>query len=207
MVAITITGTFFGFDSRLFFLYFNVPLFARLPNLFYGEDADTGVFRGFGFTYDGGDLTGGTVTSHSIFDGNTGSEPGEPGEVRITGLHLPATSILEAYRTSGRADDRALFRATLSGNDSFNGGANPEYMNGYGGADTLFGRGGADFLFGGVGDDVLAGGDARDVVSGNAGNDRTIWNPGDDSDVLEGGGGSTRRRSEAAAPAKCSRSA
>src|SRR5215510_2278077 len=105
MVAVTVTGDFV-FDSRFFFLDFNLPLFARLPNLFTCEDVHTGVFRGIAFTYDDGRPNGGTVTSHSLFFGNSSGSPEGSGEIRVTGLHVPATSIIEAYLTTGTSDDR-----------------------------------------------------------------------------------------------------
>src|SRR5262245_10674634 len=86
--------------------------------------------------------------------------------------------------------------AILNGDNTIDGTAGADILNGGNGNDTLRGGAGADILNGGRGDDTVVGGpnDPNDPLSFDtanlgAGNDTFIWNPGDGNDKVFGGSG------------------
>ncbi|HEX3357670.1 MAG TPA: C2 family cysteine protease [Tepidisphaeraceae bacterium] len=74
------------------------------------------------------------------------------------------------------------------GNDSINGSAGDDYINGEAGNDTINGLGGNDQIWDGAGNDVVNGGDGNDSLYSNAGNDNLNGNDGDDTLIAIGGG-------------------
>lgn len=106
------------------------------------------VFFGRGFQYDRyGEPIGGTVTGYeAVIAGRSG--------VLITGVSVPATSIVKAAKTVSNADDKRLVLGELQGNDTFMGSW---------GDDIFPATGGNDTLRGGLGQDRLSGGDGHDV--------------------------------------------
>ena len=86
-----------------------------------------------------------------------------------------------------------------SGNDTINGNADANLLDGQGGNDTLNGEEGADELRGGAGNDTLDGGADNDILNGGIGNDTLLGGEGDDllhggagGDILNGGNGVDR---------------
>jgi Ca2+-binding RTX toxin-like protein len=77
-----------------------------------------------------------------------------------------------------------------SGDDSYGGGPDADYIHGHGGHDYLRGNGGNDEIYGGDGDDNLHGGEDNDLIEGGAGND--TLNGDDGLDTLRGHGGDDR---------------
>lgn len=82
------------------------------------------------------------------------------------------------------------------GNDSLQGGAAFDYLQGNAGDDTVDGGGGHDWLLGGRGADVLSGGQGDNIVYGNLDNDWLAGSGGNDlvrggqgADTLSGGDG------------------
>lgn len=75
----------------------------------------------------------------------------------------------------------------LDGDDTLNGGDEPDNLFGGNGNDTLNGGGGDDSLFGQLDNDTLNGGGGFDTLNGGAGDD--ILNGGADDDDLTGGDG------------------
>ncbi len=73
------------------------------------------------------------------------------------------------------------------GNDSLDGGAGADIIEGEAGNDTITGGAGGDLIFGGDGDDSIAGGDDGDTIYGGAGNDTIDGD--DDNDLIFGGDG------------------
>ncbi len=74
-----------------------------------------------------------------------------------------------------------------SANDSKNGTAGEDRLDGAGGNDTVRGGAGNDTIFGQSGDDNLYGGAANDTLNGGSGNDK-LWGDAD-SDTLVGDAG------------------
>jgi Ca2+-binding RTX toxin-like protein len=62
-----------------------------------------------------------------------------------------------------------------TGNDTINGDANDNLLDGFNGNDTLIGGDGGDTLRGGEGDDVLVGGLGADIMQGGNGTDRASY--------------------------------
>lgn len=121
------------------------------------------------------------------------------------GFSLSARALDHAARTASGADDRAMIRAMLSGddivslsreddrfaagagNDTVRAGSGHDIVYAGGGRDLVIGAGGRDRLSGGGDADILYGGNDNDFLSGNAGNDRL--NGGRGRDGLIGGDG------------------
>jgi hypothetical protein len=128
------------------------------------------AFEGSRLTYNvNHQLTGGVVTAYAAL------LLGIP-LLAMTGLHIPAMSIGAAARTVSLADDHAVIRSALAGNDTVKGGKLNDYLEGFDGNDTLVGNGGADKLLGDKGNDTLNGGAGIDHESGGAGNDYFVFN-------------------------------
>ena len=110
------------------------------------------VISGAGFTTDRyGYLSGGEVRGiQETYGGNN--------VFSITGLHLSVKSIAKVIDTYSTADDIALVKASLGGNDSISGGNYADKLFGYAGNDALFGNKGDDRLYGHSGNDKLKGG-------------------------------------------------
>ena len=77
-----------------------------------------------------------------------------------------------------------------SGDDSYWGGPDADFIEGLGGNDYLLGNGGDDEILGGDGNDNLHGGDGDDILDGGDGDD---WLQGNDGiDTILGGAGNDR---------------
>lgn len=139
------------------------------------------TITGSGFTADKyGYLTGGTIYSMQESYGGTVN-------VSLTGLNLSVKKVAEVIQTWHTADDRALVKAMLKGNDTLSGGVYADVLFGYEGNDKLYGRGGNDTLRGGAGDDQIYGGAGRDHLAGNSGKDTFIFKSVKDSTVASTG--------------------
>ena len=137
---------------------------------------------GFGFTYSGNSLVGGTVTE---------AGEAEDGQLvyRITGLSLSAAQV---YQWIASGNSTALLNAVLAGDDEILGSANRDRLVGLTGADTLYGYAGNDWLEGGAGNDRLYGGAGNDLLYGGAGDDyftSTAGNLDSGNDLYDGGDG------------------
>jgi hypothetical protein len=131
----------------------------------YYEGGAVEKFRGHDFVYDENELpVGGLVTDYSAAD-SLGRI------VAIDRVHVSVQLIMEAAGTSGRADDYAVIRHELRGDDRFIGGSLDDVALGFRGSDLLKGHGGDDTLTGGEGRDTLAGGDCADILRGGRGAD------------------------------------
>jgi Ca2+-binding RTX toxin-like protein len=80
-------------------------------------------------------------------------------------------------------------------NNTFNGGAGDDRIEGRDGNDTINGRDGDDLLLGGKGSDFISGGNGNDRELGGAGSDIVIG--GDGNDILTGGAGADAIRGDA----------
>jgi serralysin len=132
-------------------------------------DGHVQQFRGHGFTYDGDLPASGIVTNYNAADSLGGI-------VAIDDIQVSAADIAHAAGTAKRADDYAIVRHALSGNDTFVGGSQGDVMFGFRGNDVLKGNAGVDILAGGRGDDTLVGGDGTDVLIGGVGADTFQFN-------------------------------
>lgn len=170
------------------------------------------------FRYAGSGLTAnafgspisGTVTGLFVGDAQ--------GEAAILGTSISAAAIRAAsLTTTSRADDIAILRALLngddlahlsdfgdrfyarSGNDTVFAGGGDDVIGGMQGRDMIYGEAGNDQLSGGFGYDRLRGGLGNDTISGDEGRDRLFGNQGGDvlfggadGDYLSGGNGYDR---------------
>ena len=128
-------------------------------------EGDGFAFLGTGFTYSGMNPTGGTLNAVDVF-----TSTGDP-LVTVTGLNASLAEIYSVFATFGV---ESAFLHIASGNDTFIGSQNGDYMVAGWGNDKLKGNGGADFLQGGRGRDVLTGGAGADafIFYKAEGNDR-----------------------------------
>lgn len=157
-----------------------------------GTGADAPIF-GKGLALSGGGFTAGTVQGWSTSG------------FLLMGTRLDAATVSAAARSKTLADDAALLRKALGGNDLIilsggndrvsglagrdllGGNDGNDRLEGGKGADVLTGGAGNDRLLGGAGGDLLAGGDGYDTLAGGAGNDLLDGSTGDDR--LTGGKG------------------
>ncbi len=152
----------------------------------WGANPDTLILGGNGFTTDSaGVLTGGTLQLAS--DTSPLSGGGSVQNWSIADFSMPVTDALNAANTPGTADDLALFRNALSGNDVIDMSNQADRAWGFGGNDMMSGNGGRDRLYGGAGSDFLDGGNGNDRLFGGTGNDYLRMDAG--NDLVNGGGG------------------
>lgn len=139
------------------------------------------VISGAGFATDRyGYLSGGEVRGiQETYDGNN--------VFSITGLHLSVKSIAKVIDTYSTADDIALVKASLGGNDSISGGNYADKLFGYAGNDALFGNKGDDRLYGHSGNDKLKGGLGADDLFGGSGTDTFFYASIKDSTISTAG--------------------
>jgi Ca2+-binding RTX toxin-like protein len=127
------------------------------------------VFKGSGFSYDGGDIATGTIKKIQFLDG-VGAKFAE-----VTNLKASAAAITEQMRSDTGLDGMLL--QLLKGDD---------VITGTGGFDILtFGTGkGNDTIHGGGGVDEIGGGLGKDILTGGGGNDFFVFFKGDGKDVI-----------------------
>ena len=117
------------------------------------------------FTYFGGYLSGGTITSATY--AYYGSQ-----FYSISGVNASAITAL-GYLNNG--DGVGLLSYVLSGNDVVNGSSYGDTVVGYAGNDGLYGNNGDDILAGGAGDDTIKGGPGNDLIIGGSGSDTALY--------------------------------
>ena len=123
------------------------------------------------------------------------SDPGLNGEA-IT-FRITNNSNKELFVDNVSGTVTVVIPASAAGNDTINGGA---------GDDSIDGESGNDFLNGGSDDDTVSGGDGNDIIEGDSGTD-TLYggvgvdniDGGDDADLLYGGDDGDTLRGAAAA--------
>lgn len=96
----------------------------------------------------------------------------------MRGVSIDAAALVAVAQTNGVADDKALLKLALSGNDKITGANMDDVLYGYDGKDTLIGNTGSDRLYGGDGNDTLIGG-------GSHGNDKLYGGEGADKFVFK----------------------
>jgi len=138
-------------------------------------------FGGFGLTFGGGGVTGGTTTAYweSIWNGSSWEL-----SFSLQGAAVSAAGLYQAGTTPSVTDDYVLIEQALSGADTLNGSAFDDVLYGYDGNDRVFGGGGADSLFGGAGNDTLVGGLGNDTIDGSLGTDTADFSAATSSLVL-----------------------
>jgi Ca2+-binding RTX toxin-like protein len=161
---------------------------------------------GTGITLDAdGAPESGTVTA--LFNSSI-SGASSPNTFSMYGFSVSVAAFAAAVQTASTADDLALMRAALSGDDllAFSGtGTHPAWGFGGNGNDTLIGSNGNDLYDGGsgtdtaimgmngnifrsgLGNDELYGLNGNDRLFGEGGNDKLFGNQG--RDMLVGGSG------------------
>ena len=145
------------------------------PNAWYGQTThasstqvvvsdgyNTGVYGGFGFTYDwSGRLVGGTLTSYSEYYNNR-----LEGRVDQFSVHAGvANNLISANNLPG------LFAIVQNGADTVFGSSQNDRLAGYNGNDYIYGGGGNDFIDGGAGHDVITVGYGNSFIAGGSGLD------------------------------------
>ncbi|NIX76625.1 M10 family metallopeptidase C-terminal domain-containing protein [Microvirga terricola] len=113
-------------------------------------------FTGYGFTYDDYDLPfTGIVTSYASFLNHEQLWS-------MDGVRISVYALRTAASTYSLADDFALLKSALYGNDKIYGDRGDDLLEGFGGNDTLVGGLGADDLYGGTGADRFVFGSIAD---------------------------------------------
>lgn len=111
----------------------------------------------------------------------------------FNGLDFDISEIANTYLGADVLGDTALETPV---DDTLNGSASSDWIDGFFGDDVLNGNNGDDFIFGrdgddtmngGNGDDIMAGGNGNDTMNGGAGSD--VMTGGADDDVMNGGAG------------------
>lgn len=163
-----------------------------------------------------GRLIAGTV--EAIAQGGTRFAP----DWIVQQISLPAARVADAVWSATSADDRAVLKLALAGNDILRlgdpdnrafGGAGQDTLYAGRGHDTLYGDGGHDriesffgndLIFGGNGDDTIRASADNDTVFGGAGNDvigatsgANRLSGGDGDDAVTGGSGTDTLRGDA----------
>jgi Ca2+-binding RTX toxin-like protein len=105
----------------------------------------------------------------------------------ISGVFVAFKSLYQAAVSADRADDTALLRSALSGNDKFNLSGSNDVVSGFAGNDVMRGNSGSDLLLGGKGDDTLIGGLNGDLLRGQGGSDKYQYNSVDECGDQVGG--------------------
>lgn len=148
----------------------------------------------YGYGYFGHDMafdpitmspTAGTVELALFFDV---SNPFAVEFFVMANLDISLVSLFSVAESIGSADDLALFKQTLSGDDQIYGSAFDDVVLGYQGDDLFNGYSGNDLFLGSSGRDTASGGKDDDRLFGGVGSDRLNGNSG--NDVLKGGNGS-----------------
>jgi Ca2+-binding RTX toxin-like protein len=154
---------------------------ATSANIRVAHSTDKGLHDfGGNFTFSGGNVSGGTLTSlRETLGGQT--------VLTITGFSVEALTVLSWVQTN---DVQAALTTLLAGNDRITGSNKRDYLLALSGDDALFGLGDNDTIFGGAGNDTLDGGRGNDRLSGGPGNDRLLGGQG--NDTLAGGQGDDR---------------
>lgn len=185
MARISVSGSY-GLDMRDFNFssIYDAYSYSRSSSKFvaYYDNGYADEFRGYGFRYDSqGTPTAGTVTSYAIYYGSSRVAV-------LDGASVAAWRIVDAAQTFSTADDLALIKSVLAGDDTIDGGDSPNYLWGFGGNDVITGGQYWDDLFGDEGNDTLYGYFDSDSLYGGTGND--VLNGGYYGDYLDGGAGS-----------------
>ena len=102
----------------------------------------------------------------------------------MAGFSISAVALQNAAMTRGNADDLALLKSALSGNDRITGSAEADFAYGWTGNDKLFGNGGNDTLSGDAGNDDIRGGSGNDRIVDGRGTDTLTGGSGLDSFVF-----------------------
>lgn len=120
----------------------------------------------------------------------TGSEAGSDFHFAIAGFNVGAVAFQAVATSQSSADDIALLKDALSGNDRITGSAFGDFAYGWTGNDKLFGNDGNDTLIGDTGKDQIRGGKGNDRLTGGTGNDSLFGDAG--KDRIEDGTGTDR---------------
>ena len=132
------------------------------------------VFKGT-FTVVGGDITGGTVESYTIYAGATKVADAK-------GYAIDAAALYDAFQTDDyNTMDDLLFDNAVK----FTGSKMDDEIYGGDFADKLIGKDGNDWLSGSLGDDSLNGGKGNDALFGGEGFDVLKGGKGDDVFLFE----------------------
>jgi Ca2+-binding RTX toxin-like protein len=138
--------------------------------MIYRDDEGATVdIRGFGFKYDGGDVTAGTVLSAVMRDADGH---------RLMSVENPRD-----------ASDANVLEASFIYNDIKQSGPLSLHWAFHGGDDRLIGSKRADKIDGDTGNDVLKGRAGKDFLTGNDGTDRLTGGSGADSFIFRDGYG------------------
>lgn len=166
---------------------------ATFSNPFTFGGTNTLVAQGSFANYTADGPQSGTVTG---FQYTTYFTIGVPVVMSVSGISISVASLNNWAITDNQA---ALEAALFGGNDTFNGTAFADSIQGYGGDDTINAGDGDDTLGGDAGNDTLNGEGGNDYIVGWDGNDHINGGDGDDdlngnngADTINGGAGNDR---------------
>lgn len=167
-ISRTLNNTDSGLENNVFLNYRGI-VYEDVAWVEYDFGWQYTSFGGHGITFNGRDITAGTVTG-IIEEAWTGTQ--WVMEWGLEGVSASAVAIWNAAHTRSTADDFDLMASMLSRADTiwlsnfadrFRGYAGNDRLYGYGGNDVLLGDGGRDVLWGGFGRDTLVGGTGSDL--------------------------------------------
>jgi Ca2+-binding RTX toxin-like protein len=143
-------------------------------------------YGGYGFTYSGNTVVGGTLTSFVQYEGGylTHWVTGAAVDAKLAASLIQSNNLPTLFSIIARGNDTILGSDYGDVLDGFNGN---DYIKGWGGNDQIYGSDGNDTLNGMEGNDYLIGGAGNDTLSGGNGNDKLIGGIG--IDKLIGGNG------------------
>lgn len=132
-----------------------------------------GAYFGYGLTYSGSSVTGGTITAYDSYRNNSIATT-----VRDVNIDARTLANLVNAGNPARVEEFAL-----SGNDTIEGSNFSDSLLGYGGSDFILGGSGNDFIDGGAGTDTTVYSQARVnyVVTSIAGGYRVVGPDGTDT--------------------------
>ncbi|MDO1584126.1 DUF4214 domain-containing protein [Rhizobium oryzicola] len=119
------------------------------------------VYSGYGFSFYGNYLVGGTLTGFSQYQ--DGYQMGS-----ITGFSMSATQAADYIQANNLA---GMLSIALSRGDKINGSDYADKLAGYDGNDTIRGYGGDDTIYGDGGNDYIDPGTGSNYVDGGTGTD------------------------------------
>jgi len=166
--------------------------------IFTNEFSDFAGVGGHGTSFAGGStgtdtLNAAAVTSNTLIDLSTNS--GIIDGVAITNSHIQRVYTGDGNDTI-QGDAFSEYLDGGRGNDVITGGVANETIVGGAGNDRLIGGAGDDSLLGGAGNDTLSGGTGNDALDGGDGDDIFLFENGEgaDADFLDGGLGHDKIR-------------
>lgn len=162
-------------------VYYGTVIDATSRQITISDGFNSSVYEGYGFSYSGYAVTGGTLTGYYQYQGSVlvGA---------VEGISIPATW---AYYYIQSDNLGPLLQAGFSGDDTILGSPYGDQLAGYDGADIILAGYGDDIIYGGAGDDILGGEGGSNYIDGGSGIDYANYDgPLSDFQYRQGSDGS-----------------